>query len=117
MDRRAFIRVAAGTTGGLALGVLSKATIARGSRVSSDVALSAFVEIAPDGTIRVAAKNPEIGTGMKTALPMLVAEELDVDWSMVRVVQADYAAKYGDQFTGGSTGIWDNWTPMRQAGA
>jgi len=118
IDRRAFIRVAAGTTGALAVGIVSTRDVARAARrAAPDAALSAFVEVSTDGRVTIVAKNPEIGTGMKTSLPMLIAEELDVDWSAVRVVQADYAAKYGDQFTGGSTGIWENWTPLRQAGA
>lgn len=118
IDRRSFIRVAAGTTGALAVGIVSTRDIARAARrAAPNAALSAFVEVAPDGLVTIIAKNPEIGTGMKTSLPMLIAEELDVDWSAVRVVQADYAAKYGDQFTGGSTGIWENWTALRQAGA
>jgi isoquinoline 1-oxidoreductase beta subunit len=118
LDRRSFIRVAASTTGALAIGVVWTRELARAAgRAAPDAALSAFVEVGADGRVTIIAKNPEIGTGMRTALPMLVAEELDVDWSSVRIVQADYAAKYGDQFTGGSTGIWDNWTPLRQAGA
>jgi isoquinoline 1-oxidoreductase beta subunit len=118
IDRRSFIRVAAGTSGALAIGIASTRDVARAARrFAPDGVLSAFVEIGADGRVTIIAKNPEIGTGMKTALPMLIAEELDVDWSAVRVVQADYAAKYGDQFTGGSTGIWDNFTDLRQAGA
>ena len=118
IDRRSFIRVAAGTTGALAVGIVSTRDVARAARrAAPDAALSAFVEVGADGHVTIIAKNPEIGTGMKTALPMLIAEELDVDWNSVRVVQADYASKYGDQFTGGSTGIWENWTALRQAGA
>ena len=116
--RRDFIRVTVGTAGALVVGVATTAT----SRVPRDnlrhrSALSAFVEIGADGIVRIMAKNPEIGSGVKTSLPILIAEELDVDWSNVRVVQADFAAKYGDQFTGGSTAIWDHWEPLRHAGA
>ncbi len=118
VNRRTFIRVAAGTTGALAVGVLTTRDVARAARRAAPPSvLSAFVEIAEDGTVRIIAKNPEIGSGVKTSLPILIAEELDVDWSTVRVVQADFAAKYGDQFTGGSTAIWDHFTPLRQAGA
>jgi len=118
IDRRAFIRVAASTTGALAVGVLTTRDVARAARRAAPPSvLSAFVEVGEDGTVRIIAKNPEIGSGVKTSLPILIAEELDVDWSAVRVVQADYAQKYGDQFTGGSTAIWEHWTPLRQAGA
>jgi isoquinoline 1-oxidoreductase subunit beta len=118
VNRRTFIRVAAGTTGALAVGVLTTRDVARAARRAAPPSvLSAFVEIAEDGTVRIIAKNPEIGSGVKTSLPILIAEELDVDWSTVRVVQADFAAKYGDQFTGGSSAIWDHFTPLRQAGA
>jgi isoquinoline 1-oxidoreductase beta subunit len=118
IDRRTFIRVAAGTTGALAVGVLTTRDVARAARrVAPPSVLSAFVEVGEDGTVRIIAKNPEIGSGVRTSLPVLIAEELDVDWNTVRVEQADYATKYGDQFTGGSTAIWEHWTPLRQAGA
>jgi isoquinoline 1-oxidoreductase beta subunit len=79
--------------------------------------LHVFVEIAPDGIITIASKNPEIGQGVKTSLPLLVAEELDAPWERVRVVQADLDQRYGAQFAGGSTAISENWLGMRQAGA
>ncbi len=118
IDRRTFIRVGGSAGGALAVGVLLRRDL--GALVRSPApggTLSAFIEVAADGMIRIVAKNPEIGSGVKTSLPMLIAEELDVDWSSVRVVQADYAAAYGDQFTGGSTAISDNWLPLRRAGA
>ena len=117
MDRRAFIRVSGSAAGALVVGVAFARELEALSENAAPAAMNPFVEIDANGVVTIYAKNPEIGSGMKTSLPMIVAEELDVDWANVRVVQADLGAQYGAQFTGGSTGIWENWMPLRRAGA
>lgn len=119
--RRDFLRAGAAAGGGLliatlvpsgALGALDDLAVA------GTFEPNAFVRIGADGVITIIAKNPEVGQGVKTMLPMLVAEELDVPLAMVTVEQAMADEKrYGRQVAGGSTATPLNWEPMRKAGA
>ena len=119
LDRRAFLKVSALASGGMLL-VLKFDPIANLQAQFAPGAFdpAAFVRIDTDGTVTITAKNPEVGQGVKTMLPMLIAEELDVAWSDVQVEQADAdASRYGLQLAGGSLSTPMNWTPLRQVGA
>jgi len=76
-----------------------------------------YLGIEPDGTVIIVAHRSEMGTGIRTALPMVAADELDADWRRVRVEQALGDPKYGDQNTDGSKSIRDFYEPLRRAGA
>ncbi len=121
LTRREFLRAGAIAGGGLLLASYLEPLSAAGTRLPSapsDATLNAFIRITPDGIVTIVSKNPEIGQGIKTALPMLVAEELDVDWKNVRVEQAPLdTVRYTQQFAGGSTAMPNNWLPMRRVGA
>ena len=125
LDRRSFIRIGATAAGGLLVTVmlpdaaraLERPGRSRRPSSAATAKIGAYIEVQADGIVTIAAKNPEIGTGTKTALPMIIAEELDVAWRNVRVVQAPVDPIFGGQFTGGSTGVSENWTALRRAGA
>ncbi|MBN1239141.1 MAG: xanthine dehydrogenase family protein molybdopterin-binding subunit, partial [Gammaproteobacteria bacterium] len=125
VSRRQFIKVSGFVGGGLVLGF----TLGPGARradaqhdghgaAAAKFAPNAYVQITPDGTVVLYAKNPDVGQGVKTSLPMIVAEELDADWSKVRVEQSVISMElYGPQFAGGSTSIPMNYDTLRRAGA
>jgi isoquinoline 1-oxidoreductase beta subunit len=119
LDRRSFLKMTALAGGAFTLGLYRKpwAAAQAPGRPPGFSAL-AFIRIDPSGAVTVMAKNPEIGQGVKTMLPMLVAEELDVEWKDVRVEQADVNQDaYGPQFAGGSMSTPINWDPLRRVGA
>ena len=118
-SRRNFLRVTALAGGGLLLGSYYRPLARRGRGVPTDLFQpNAYIRIAADGTITIIAKNPEVGQGVKTMLPMLIAEELDVDWKSIQIEQADAdQAKYGRQFAGGSTATPLHYDELRRVGA
>jgi isoquinoline 1-oxidoreductase beta subunit len=119
MNRRSFLQMTAVAGGGFLLGLYDRPwTRALVQGVPPPLAPQAFIRIAPDGVVTILARGPEIGQGVRTMLPMLIAEELDADWSKVRIEQADLdEAKYGPQFAGGSMSTPLGWEPLRRVGA
>jgi isoquinoline 1-oxidoreductase beta subunit len=120
--RRQVLVAGAGAAGSLVIGLPALAYEEEGERM-----LGFFIQINPDGTVVIGCKDPEIGQGLRTTVPMMVAEELDVEWDKVRVEQMPLGIvrtaeglrwKYGGgQGVGGSTGLTSNWELMRQTGA
>ena len=120
LSRRGFIKVSGVAGGGLVLGFGLAAMPREGRAQAAGGVFEAnpFVQIRPDNTVVIFSKNPDVGQGVKTSMPMIVAEELDADWNDVVVAQADIdQARYGPQIAGGSTSISSNWDSLRQAGA
>ncbi len=126
--RRRFLVAGLSAGGALLVGVPATSLFAEGSASTPAAAnrIGYFVTIHADGRVVIGVAQPEIGQGVRTSLPMLVAEELDVPWSAVSIEQmplgivrtADgYTWKYGGQGAGGSTSITDNWQYLREVGA
>lgn len=129
--RRSFLQVTALTGGGFMLGVFpwnllqaQTQTQGRGGtppppqgRVAPPPLVpSNFVSISPEGIATIGSPNTEMGQGSFNLLPMMVAEELDIDWKDVKIVRTGVGAQFGGQFTAGSTATPSNWGPMRQIG-
>jgi isoquinoline 1-oxidoreductase subunit beta len=120
LSRRNLLKVTALAGGGMMLEVsLSlSATAEESAALVRSRELNVYVEIAPDGQITIFSSNPEMGQGIKTALPMIIAEEMGARWEDVRVLDAPIdASKYGLQGAGGSTSIPRNFDTMRRMGA
>ncbi|HSQ76388.1 MAG TPA: xanthine dehydrogenase family protein molybdopterin-binding subunit [Bacteroidota bacterium] len=120
LNRREFIRVSAGAGGGLVLGVMLPAFDSYGQQLErkpDEFVPNVWLRIAKDGTVTILVARSEMGQGVRTALPMIVAEELDADWSKVRIEQAVAKADYGSMGTGGSTSVRTSWDRLRKAGA
>jgi isoquinoline 1-oxidoreductase beta subunit len=118
LDRRSFLQISALAGGGLMIGLYLPDAPAQGQgQNAASLAPNTYITIHPDNTFTIVAKNPETGQGIRTTLPMIIAEELDVDWAQVKVQQADLDPKYGAQTEGGSRAIPNNYRGMRLVGA
>jgi isoquinoline 1-oxidoreductase beta subunit len=123
VDRRSFLQIGGVAATGLVVGFYIEEQWAPGIvRVAGPFAPNAFIRISPDDVITVIVNKSEMGQGVHTSLPMLVAEELDCDWSRIRVESAPVKPEYndprmGEYRTDGSTSIMSSWLPFRLAGA
>jgi isoquinoline 1-oxidoreductase beta subunit len=121
-SRRSFLKVSAAATGGLLMAVNLPGTLGQAMAAGTVHTPNAWVHIADDNTITILSSHSEMGQGVHTAMPMLVAEELNVEMSQIRVVDAPPGAAYvnallGAQITGGSTSVRGGWEKLRVAGA
>jgi isoquinoline 1-oxidoreductase subunit beta len=115
ISRRQFLAAGAAASTGLVISFY----LHRGSRGSAtgSFAPNAYLKIAPDGKITIVVARSEMGQGVRTSLPMILAEELEADWKQITIEQAGASKLYGDQSTGGSASVRTTWDPMRKAGA
>jgi|CXWL01.1.fsa_nt_gi isoquinoline 1-oxidoreductase beta subunit len=122
LSRRSFLKVTALAGGGMLVTAYFNPVVdllAQGAGAPQPTFVAtAFVRINPDNTVTIRSKNPELGQGIKIALPMIIADELEVPWERVVLEQADLdQSQYGRQWAGGSTATPTNWEPMRRVGA
>jgi isoquinoline 1-oxidoreductase subunit beta len=123
-SRRHFLKIGAVAGGGLLIGfhlpLANRAGVAEAA--ASEFVLNAWIRIDADDTVTLRVASSEMGQGVYTAIPMLLAEELECDWARIKVEMAPADKAYtnpliGQQLTGGSTAVRAFWTPLRQAGA
>jgi len=123
INRRSFLKVSALAGGGMLLTFSWAEGITPPSGDAATLAeewseLNSYIKIKANGVVTLMAPNPEFGSNVKTSLPMMLADELDVDWKNVIVEQADfYPERFARQFTGGSQSVRQAWKPLRTAGA
>jgi len=122
-NRRSFLKVTTAAGGGIVLGFSWLAACTPSGEPLTEVPeewfdINAFIKIGDNGMVTILSPNPEIGQNVKTSMPMIVAEELDVDWNDVTVEQAGLdTQKYVRQLAGGSQSIRQGWQSLRMAGA
>ena len=114
LSRREFVAAGVAAGAGLVIGFyLPHKTSSHEQSFSPN----AYLRITPDNKVTVVVARSEMGQGVRTALPMILAEELEADWHQIEIEQAGASTLFGDQTTGGSASIRTTWDPMRKAGA
>src|SRR5262245_34389385 len=125
LDRRSFIKISALAGGGALIAFYTEPELlsqrgGQGAAPTSPINPNTYIKIHPDNTFTIIAKNPETGQGIRNALPMIIADEFDVDWKQVKIEQGDLDPKYSldagagaslRQYEGGSTAIPQNYMP------
>ncbi len=114
ISRRGFLGTTAAAGAGLVIGIHFPRAWAQ-PQIS--LSPSAYLRITPDGKITIVVARSEMGQGVWTSLPMILAEELEVDLKQITIEQAGASTLFGDQATGGSASVRTTWDPMRKAGA
>src|SRR5262250_2680044 len=98
LDRRSFLKVSALAGGGMLIGLYTESELLSQQRgappAPTPVNPSTFITVHPDNTFTIIAKNPETGQGIRNALPMIIADEFDVDWKQVKIQQSDLDPRY-----------------------
>ena len=114
LNRREFVAAGVAAGAGLVVGFY----LPHAGRSKREVfSPNAYLRITPDNKITIVVARSEMGQGVRTALPMILAEELEADWKLIEIEQAGASTLYGDQTTGGSASVRTTWDPMRKAGA
>src|SRR6185503_7404718 len=123
INRRSFLKSSALAGGGLMISFSWLSAFKSAHKTSNTdvlpwIEINGYIKITPDNVIKICNPNPEFGQNVMTSLPMIVAEELDIDWSKVIVEMGPHDnVKLGPQFTGGSNSVRMYWKPLREAGA
>jgi len=118
VNRREFLKLTGLAGGGLALAFQIRPARGGSAPAGGDFRPNAFVRVAPSGAVTIVSKQPEMGQGVKTSLPMIIAEQLEVPWSSVNIEQGDFDEKlYGGQSAGGSRSTPNNYDQFHLLGA
>jgi len=116
-SRRHFLKITSLIGGGMLIGFSISDTANASPPEGPDFIPSAYIKIGADGTVTIMSPNPEIGQGVKTSLPMIIAEELSIDWKKIKVEAAPLSEQYGRQSAGGSGAVRGRFEPLRKVGA